>query len=102
LLTDPPYMTDVEDIEGFVHAWLPAALAALKPTGRAYICIAAYPLELAAFTAFAATHEGALVFDQVLVWTYRNTLARVPAAAPTSGSPGQGYARGFGRLVRWR
>lgn len=44
LLTDPPYSTDVEDIEAFAAERLPLALAKVKPTGRAYICIGAYPV----------------------------------------------------------
>jgi len=71
LLTDPPYMTDVEDITTFAIEWLPRALALMKPTGRAYVCVGAYPQELAAY--FAAAMP-----EQVLVWTYRNTLGPAP------------------------
>ena len=39
LITDPPYMTDVDDVETFAKEWLPLALSRIKPTGRAYICI---------------------------------------------------------------
>lgn len=49
LLTDPPYMTDVQDITGFAHEWLPVALTKVKRTGRAYVCIGAYPDELLAY-----------------------------------------------------
>jgi len=71
LLTDPPYSTDIEDIEAFAKAWLPLALSKLKPTGRAYICVGAYPKELAAYMAAAMP-------TQILVWTYRNTLGPSP------------------------
>jgi len=77
LLTDPPYSTDVEDIETFAQAWLPAALAKVKPTGRAFVCIGAYPRELAAYLAVPAPAH--LQLEQVLVWTYRNTLGPSPA-----------------------
>jgi len=71
LLTDPPYSTDVPDIRGFAESWLPLALSKLKPTGRAYVFIGAYPEELAAYLNVAMPH-------QVLVWTYRNTLGPSP------------------------
>ncbi len=72
LLTDPPYMTDVEDIAAFAETWLPIALAKVKPTGRAYIFVGAYPEELRAYLSVAMP-------TQVLVWTYRNTIG--PCAA---------------------
>lgn len=72
LLTDPPYMTDVDDIETFAQAWLPKALAKIKATGRAYIFIGAYPREL---TAYLITSRP----EQVLVWEYRNTLGVMPS-----------------------
>lgn len=73
LLTDPPYMTDVEDIAEFAKSWLPLALAKVKPTGRAYVCVGAYPQELAAYMSVWMP-------TQVLVWTYRNTLGPSPAS----------------------
>jgi len=72
LLTDPPYSTDVEDIKAFAQSWLPLALSKVKPTGRAFVFIGAYPQELAAYLAAAMP-------EQVLVWTYRNTLGPTPA-----------------------
>ena len=66
-LTDPPYMTDVPDIRAFAADWLPLALSKVKPTGRAYVFIGAYPEELAAYLSIAMP-------TQVLVWTYRNTI----------------------------
>lgn len=67
LLTDPPYATDVDDIGGFASRWLPAALDKVKPTGRAYVCVGAYPQELHAYCSVRMP-------DQILVWTYRNTM----------------------------
>ena len=74
LLTDPPYMTDVADIGAFV-LWLPVALAKVKPTGRAYVCVGAYPAELKAYLCL----DTPIPLEQVLVWTYRNTLGPSPS-----------------------
>jgi glucan-binding YG repeat protein len=71
LLTDPPYSTDIEDIEKFASEWLPLALSKVKPTGRAYVFIGAYPNELAAYLAVKKP-------NQILVWTYQNTLGPTP------------------------
>ena len=49
LVTDPPYSTDIENIEEFAEAWLPNALDKVKQTGRAYISIGAYPREIKAY-----------------------------------------------------
>lgn len=49
LITDPPYSTDVNDVFEFAASWLPAALDKVKPSGRAYVCIGAYPDELLAY-----------------------------------------------------
>jgi hypothetical protein len=76
LLTDPPYSTDVDDIEGFARAWLPVALGKVKPTGRAYVCIGAYPDELATYLTIKPPEH--LTLAGVLVWTYRNTLGPKP------------------------
>ena len=77
LITDPPYMTDVDDVETFAKEWLPLALSRVKPTGRAYICIGAYPDELAAY--ITASKQSDMILAQVLVWTYRNTLGPRPS-----------------------
>lgn len=76
LLTDPPYATDIVDITQFAHDWLPVALRKVRPTGRAYICIGAYPNEL---HAYLTVDHGDMILAQVLVWTYRNTLGPAPA-----------------------
>lgn len=75
LFTDPPYSTDVDNVWTFAHTWLPAALDKVKRTGRAYVCIGAYPDELAAY--LAAPHQH-MTLANVLVWTYRNTLGPSP------------------------
>lgn len=71
LLTDPPYSTDVDDIKGFAASWLPAYLKKMKPTGRAYVFIGSYPHELKAYLNTCDVQD-------VLVWTYRNTLGPTP------------------------
>jgi ParB-like chromosome segregation protein Spo0J len=67
LITDPPYATDVDDINAFANRWLTTALDKVKPTGRAYVCVGAYPEELHAYCSVKMP-------DQILVWTYRNTM----------------------------
>jgi hypothetical protein len=81
LLTDPPYSTDVEDIDGFAQWWLPVALSRLRPDGRAYVCVGAYPAELRAYLNVIDGEEGWRCED-VLVWTWRNTI----------GPDGSGYS----------
>lgn len=76
LLTDPPYSTDVSDIDAFAANWLPLALSKVKPFGRAYVCIGAYPDELRAYLAVAPPNG--FVLANILVWTYRNTLGPAP------------------------
>ena len=76
LLTDPPYSTDVEDIESFARSWLPNALEYVKPTGSAYVFIGAYPEELKAYLNVSSPKHIELV--QVLIWTYKNTLGNNP------------------------
>ena len=75
-LTDPPYATDIENIEAFAAEWLPLFLSRIKPTGRAYVCIGAYPRELAAYLDAAAKHGW--MPEQILPWVYRNTLGPAP------------------------
>lgn len=72
LITDPPYSTDIDDIEEFAQSWLPVALSKLKATGRAYIFIGAYPREIAAYLNVSLP-------NQILVWEYRNTLGPMPS-----------------------
>lgn len=75
LFTDPPYSTDVDDIEAFAAEWLPLALSAIRPTGRAYVCIGAYPEEL---RAYLNADRAGMTLAQVLVWSYRNTKGPKP------------------------
>lgn len=76
LLTDPPYSTDV-DIAVFAN-WILNVTTKLKSTGRAYICIGAYPLELLTYLEMLRQAKW-LDRSQVLVWTYRNTLGPSPS-----------------------
>ena len=76
LLTDPPYSTDVDDIDAFVESWLYKALENVKPTGFAYVFIGAYPKELKAYLN-AKTPEH-ITLSQQLIWTYKNTLGNNP------------------------
>ena len=70
-------MTDVDDIAVFARSWVPLALEAVKPTGRAYICTGAYPEEMAAY--LDVLSRGPLELRNILVWTYRNTLGPSPS-----------------------
>lgn len=76
LLTDPPYSTDVEDIDAFVDRWLYPALDSVKDTGFAYVFIGSYPEELRAY--LNAETPDHMQLTQVLVWTYKNTLGQNP------------------------
>ena len=76
LLTDPPYSTDVDDIDSFAEEWLFDALNGVKRTGFAYVFIGAYPNELRAY--LNATIPPHITLEQVLVWTYKNTLGQSP------------------------
>ena len=76
LITDPPYSTDVEDIEKFTESWLYNALNHVKPTGFAYIFIGAYPNEVKAY--LNAKIPNHIQLCQQLIWTYKNTLGNNP------------------------
>ena len=76
LLTDPPYSTDVTDIEEFVDSWLYRTLEGVKDTGFAYIFIGAYPEEVRAY--LNARIPDHIRLEQILVWTYKNTLGQNP------------------------
>ena len=76
LFTDPPYSTDVDDIDKFANSWLPDALSNVKPTGFAYVFIGAYPDELRAYLNVQTPKN--INLEQVLVWTYKNTLGQNP------------------------
>ncbi len=77
LITDPPYSTDIDDIETFAKKWVTLALDKLKKTGRGYICIGAYPKELKAYLDILMNQDKFIV-DNPLIWTYRNTLGQTP------------------------
>ena len=76
LITDPPYSTDVDDIVSFANDWLPKALNKVKDTGRAYVFIGAYPKELKAYLNVVLPKH--IVLEQILIWTYKNTLGNNP------------------------
>lgn len=76
LLTDPPFSTDIEDIDAFVKEWLSLALPKITTTGRAYIFIGAYPVEILAY--LTALKDYDFIVDAPLIWTYRNTLGNTP------------------------
>lgn len=76
LLTDPPYSTDVANIDGFAESWLPKALDNVRDDGFAYVFIGAYPNELKAYLNIDPPSHMELV--QVLVWSYKNTLGNNP------------------------
>ena len=76
LLTDPPYSTDIDDIDAFPQSWLPNALMHVKPTGSAYVFIGAYPEEQRAYLNVEVPEH--IELRQVLIWTYKNTLGANP------------------------
>ena len=76
LLTDPPYSTDIANIDGFAESWLPKALDNVRDDGFAYVFIGAYPNELKAYLNIAPPSHMELV--QVLIWSYKNTLGNNP------------------------
>lgn len=78
LLTDPPYMTDVEDIAEFSRSWLPLALSKIADHGRGFIFAGAYPEEMLAYLS-VLKEEARLTLGNVLVWTYENTMGPAPS-----------------------
>lgn len=76
LLTDPPYSTDVDNINEFVSKWLYKMLSAVKDTGFAYIFIGSYPEEIKAYLNAEIPDHIKLI--QPLIWTYKNTLGNNP------------------------
>jgi len=75
LFTDPPYSTDVDDIALF-SSWITTALEKVKPTGRAYIFIGAYPEEVKAYLNKEIPKH--IELSQMLIWEYKNTLGNNP------------------------
>lgn len=71
LITDPPYSTDVDDINKFAESWLNNALKKVKDSGYAFVFIGAYPEEINAYLNIAMP-------TQLLVWEYKNTLGQNP------------------------
>lgn len=77
LITDPPYATDVDNIELFTKDWLTIALKKVKKSGRIYVCSGAYPIEIQAFL-YVLLNQNKFIVDNPLIWTYRNTLGITP------------------------
>jgi hypothetical protein len=75
LLTDPPYSTDIEDIFTFA-GWIKNGLNRVKDTGRAYVFIGGYPIEALAYLSQQTPEH--ILLEQMLVWTYKNTLGNNP------------------------
>ncbi|UXF50921.1 MAG: DNA methyltransferase [Haloquadratum phage sp.] len=78
LVADPPYTTDVDDIESFVQSWVPAAIETIGDDGVAFITVGAYADELQTYLN-ALDELGVRDRTQVLVWTYKNTIGRAPS-----------------------
>lgn len=78
LITDPPYMTEIPDIDTFTNEWVDKVLSTVKDTGQAYIFTGAYFEELRAYISKLSTGEGLRFKPQVLVWEYRNTIGPAP------------------------
>ena len=78
LLTDPPYSTDVDDVAAFAASWFQVALECVKPTGRAFVFIGAYPDELRAYLPLLKRDGWG---EQVLAWHYPDTLGPSPTHA---------------------
>ena len=77
LLTDPPYMTDVPDIDKFTKSWLTLAIKKTKKTGRMLIFSGAYPEEIQAFLKVLLKQTKFIVAPP-LIWSYKNTLGVTP------------------------
>jgi hypothetical protein len=76
LVTDPLYSSDIEDIAAYARAWLPLAWSKVKSTGRGYVFIGSYPHEIAAYLAVCAEHH--IPVEQLLIWSYTNTMGPRP------------------------
>ena len=77
IFTDPPYSTDIDNITEFVNSWLDIAMQKTKPSGRVYICIGAYPIEIKAYLD-VLLKQSKFIVDNPLIWSYKNTLGVTP------------------------
>jgi site-specific DNA-methyltransferase (adenine-specific) len=77
LITDPPYSTDVKNINDFAEMWVDLALSKIKENGRAYICIGGYPKEINAYLNILLK-QSKFIVDNPLIWSYKNTLGITP------------------------
>ena len=84
VLTDPPFrdaFTDDATFVAFVVAWVEAALAKVKPTGRAYIFSGATGRELAVYHGAleaACGRLGLRLDEHPGFWVYKNTIGPKP------------------------
>lgn len=76
LITDPPYSTDISNLPEFLDTWLYRSLEKVKDTGRIFICIGAYPIEIHTYLTYLFDSDWTV--DCPLIWTYRNTLGQTP------------------------
>ena len=93
ILTDPPYMTDVDDIEAFADRWVAAAIPRLKPTAQAYICVGNYPEELAAYLS-ALRQYPHIQQRNLIYWRYKNTIGPKPSDGYRQNVQAVFYLRG--------
>jgi DNA modification methylase len=77
LFTDPPYITEIEDINLFLNDWLPLVIKKTKHNGRLLICTGAYPKEIFAYLKIFLS-QNKFIIDNPLIWTYKNTLGITP------------------------
>jgi DNA modification methylase/transcriptional regulator with XRE-family HTH domain len=76
VVTDPPYTTDVDDVQAFAKSWVTKALNTVKRDGYVYIFVGSYTDELSAYLQELQKTD---FYVQPLVWNYRNTLGRSPS-----------------------
>ena len=76
LLTDTTNAGSGMYVYQFVDSWLYNALDRVKPTGSAYICIRAEPIEVETYLAIDEPRR--LRLPQILVWTGKNTQGDNP------------------------
>lgn len=95
LLTDPPYITEIDDYEGFLKKWLPKAIKKVKDTGRIYIFCSSHPDELLAYLkVFKDSDLNGFTLANLLVWHYQNNIGPAPKYTFKRGWQGIFYLYG--------
>lgn len=95
LLTDPPYITDIDDYEGFLRKWLPKAMKKIKDTGRIYIFCSSHPDELFAYLKVIKDSDlNGFTLANFLVWLYQNNIGPAPTHTFKRGWQGIFYLYG--------